>query len=282
MSKYHSNKYDTEKALEDILHRLNSTDAGPAWAEFLDLYSGLMKKTADQFEYRHDRSNDCFLYLCEKLVDNGFHRLLQYNASGNCSFRTWLGTVLFNLCVDWHRHEYGRATLLPAIAALPAFDRAVYRMTIEQGLDKETTFQTLRADFPDLTRDFLVNSIQRVYSLLTPRQRWQISVRNNRRKRSSSKRSVDMTELLPDPGARPEQEAQKQQDLERLQNAMKLLPSDQRLIVQLRFMEGLGLKKIAELTQLGDTNRAWRHLQASLEALCQNMRSKISDKKRKT
>ena len=220
--------------------------------------------------------------MCEKLVDDGFQRLLQYNASGNCTFRTWLGTVLFNLCVDWHRHEYGRATLLPAIAALPAFDQAVYRMTIEQGLDKETTFQTLRADFPDLTRDFLVNSIQRVYSLLTPRQRWQIAVRNHRKKRYCSNHSAGMTELLPDSGAGPEQEAQKQQDLERLQTAMKLLPSDQRLIVQLRFMEGLSLKKIAKLTQLGDTNRAWRHLQAALESLCQNMRSKITDKKRKT
>ena len=282
MRKNPSNKYDAEKTVADILHRLNSTDAGPAWAEFLDLYSGLIQKTARQFEYQPDRSNECFLYICDQLVDDGFHRLLQYNTSSHCTFRTWLGTVVFNLCVDWHRHEYGRATLLPAIAALPAFDRAVYRMTIEQGLDKETTFQTLRADFPDLTRDFLVSSIQRVYSLLTPRQRWQISVRNHRRKRSSSNLSVGMPELLPDPGARPEQEAQKQQDLERLQNAMKRLPSDQRLIVQLRFMEGLSLNKIAKLTQLGDTNRAWRHLQAALEALCQIMRSKISDKNRKT
>ena len=282
MKKDHFNKLDPEKSVEDILHRLNSADAGPAWAQFLDLYSGLIMKTANQFEYQQDRNNECFLYVCNKLVDDGFQRLQQYNASSPCSFRTWLGTVVFNLCVDWHRHEYGRATLLPAIAALPAFDRTVYQLAIEQGLDKETTFQTLQADFPDLTRDLLVSSIQRVYSLLTPRQRWQITVRNRRRKRSVGNRSGGLTEFLPDPGVGPEQEAQKQQDLERLQKAMKLLPADQRLLLSLRFQEGLSLKKIAELNRLGDTNRAWRHLQAALKALFQNMHSNTSYSSRKS
>jgi hypothetical protein len=60
---------------------------------------------------------------------------------------------------------------LPAISALPAFDQAVYRMVIEQGMDKEACFQSLKADFPDLTRELLAKAAARVYSLLTPRQR---------------------------------------------------------------------------------------------------------------
>ena len=282
MKKTHFNKYNSEKTVADILHRLNSSDTGPAWAEFLDYYSELIMKTASQFEYQHDRHNECFLYVCEKLVDDGFRRLLKYNVSNPCSFRTWLGTVIFNLCVDWHRHEYGRATLLPAVAALPAFDQAVYKLAIEQGLDKETTFQTLQADFPDLTRDLLVSSIKRIYSLLTPRQRWQITVRNRRRKRSGGYHNANLVEFLPDPGIGPEREAQKKQDLERLQRAMARLPYKQRLLISLRFQEGLSLKKIAELNQLGDTNRAWRHLQAALKALFQIIHSDISEEKRKT
>lgn len=282
MKKDHFNKHDPEPSVEDILHRLNSADAGPGWAEFLDHYSGLIMSTANQFEYQQDRSNECFSYVCEKLVDDEFRRLLKYNTSSPCSFRTWLGTVVFNLCVDWHRHEYGRATLLPAISALPAFDQAVYHLAIEQGLDKETTFQALQADFPDLTRDLLVSSIERVYALLTPRQRWQITVRHRRRKHAARNSGANRVEFLPDPGIGPEQETQKQQDLDRLQKALAQLPSKQRLLLSLRFQEGLSLKKIAELNQLGDTSRAWRHLQSALKSLFQHMHSEISEKNRKT
>jgi RNA polymerase sigma factor (sigma-70 family) len=133
-----------------------------------------------------------------------------------------------------------------------------------------------------LTRDLLVSSIERVYALLTPRQRWQITVRNRRRKQSGAYSGARLVEFLPDPGIGPEQEAQKQQDLERLQNALNRLPSNQRLLLSLRFQEGLSLKKIAELNQLGDTSRAWRQLQSALKALYQNMHSEISEINRKT
>lgn len=281
MKKYRLNKYGPEKTVEKILHRLNSSDAGPAWTEFLDLYSSLIMKTANQFEYQEGRNNECFLYVCEKLVDDSFRRLLQYNGSSACSFRTWLGTVVFNLCIDWHRHEFGRATLLPAISALPAFDRAVYQLTIEQSMDKESTFQTLLADFPDLTRDLVDSAVIRVYSLLTPQQRWQITVRNRRRQRPAGSRSGHLVDFLPDPGIGPELEAQKQQDLGRLQNALSLLPPHQRLLLCLRFQEGLSLKRIAELNHLGDTNRAWRHLQAALKALFQHIHSNVPGNSRK-
>lgn len=281
MRKVHSNRRHHEQSVEDILRRLNSPDAGPAWAQFLDIYSGLIMKMASQFEYREDRSNECFLFVCEKLVDGGFRRLLKYDTSSPCTFRSWLGTVVFNLCVDWHRREYGRATLLPAVSALPAFDQAVFRLAIEQGLNKETTFQTLQADFPDLTRESLVSSIERVHALLTPRQRWQITVRNRRRRNPGERRGGTAVDFLPDPGIGPEMEAQKQQELDRLQKALNRLTSSQRLLLSLRFQEGLSLKKIAELSRLGDTNRAWRQLQSALKALFQNMHSDRSEKNRK-
>lgn len=276
-----SNKDPRRNSVKGLLRRLNSPDAGPAWAEFLDLYSELIMKTVSQFDHRQGQSNECFLFVCEKLIDDEFRRLLRYDTSSACTFGSWLVAVVFNLCVDWHRHEYGRATLLPAISALPAFDRAVYKLAIEQGLDKETTFQTLQADFPDLTRELLVTSIRRVFALLTPRQRWQITLRNRRRKPPPRHRLGDPVDFLPDPGMGPEREAQKQQKLERLQRALDRLSPSQRLLLSLRFQEGLSLKKIAELNRLGDTSRAWRQLQSALDALSRNMRSEIPGKYRK-
>ena len=88
-------------------------------------------------------------------------------------------------------------------------------------------------------------------------------------------------EHLSDPGTGPEEQTQKQQDLDTLQIAMAHLPARQRLLLRLRFQEGLSLKKIAELTQLGDTNRVWRHVQAALKALFQLIHEKNSAKSRK-
>lgn len=260
---------DDKRATADLLRRLSSADAGPAWVEFLEHYASLIMSVASQFEYEQDRINDCFLYACEQLNDNGFRRLLKFDTTGKASFRTWLGSVVFNLCVDWHRREYGRATLLPAISALPAFDQSVYRMVIEQGMDKETCFQSLRADFPDLTRELIARAVARVWSLLTPRQRWQISVRSRGRKQAHGSSSREGLEWLPDPAMGPDREARKRQELEFLQDAMSRLPAEQRLLLRLRFQEGLTLKKIAQLKYRGDVNLTWRQIQAAMKALFQ-------------
>lgn len=272
---------NSKKSIAGLLNRLSSVDAGPAWVEFLDRYSRLIMNTANQFEYEQDRINECFLFVCEKLNDDGFRRLLNFNTRGTARFRTWLGTVVFNLCVDWHRKEFGRVTLLPAISALPAFDQSVYRLVIEQGIKKETCFQTLRADFPDLTRELVAISVSRIFSLLTPRQRWQISVRNRGRKQARGDPAQGRVEHLPDPGSGPETQAQTQQELEALQNAISHLPANQRLLLKLRFQEGLSLKKIAQLKHLGDSNRAWRHIQGAINALFDHVQNKKPAEKRK-
>ena len=264
-----------------LLHRLASPDAGMAWLEFLERYSPLIMHVASQFEYEQDRISECFLYACEQLNDNGFRRLLKFDTAGKAQFRVWLGAVVFNLCVDWHRREYGRATVLPAIAALPAFDQAVYRMVVEQGMDKEASYQTLRADFPDLTRELVANAVARIFSLLTPRQRWQITVRMRGRKSARGGSRHGGIENLPDPLGGPEDEAQKQEDLENLHEAMSRLPTNQRLLLRLRFQEGLTLRKIAQLKYHGDTNATWRHIQAAMDALSGHLGVKGSAKQRK-
>jgi len=226
----HSNS--RESAVK-LLRRLKSADAGSAWVEFVDLYAPLIMHAACQFEYEQERINDCFLFACEQLSDNGFRRLLKFNAASKVKFNTWLGTVVFNLCVDWHRREYGRVRLLPEISALPAFDQSVYRLVIEQGMNKEASFQALRADFPELTRELVANALARIHSLLTPRQRWQITVRNRGRKQVRGGSAEDWLERLPETADGPEAELQKQQELESLQAGISRLPADQRLLLRL-------------------------------------------------
>jgi len=271
----------SDKFVAELLRGLRSADAGAAWVEFLDRYSALIMYSAGQFVYQHDRVNACFLYVCEKLSDDGFCRLMKFNPAGKARFRTWLGSVVFNLCVDWHRKEFGRATLLPAITTLPAFDQSVYHLVIEQGMDKETCFQMLRADFPDLTRELVAKAAGRIFTLMTPRQRWQLAIRNHGRLAPMRNGRRDSVDRLCDPGFTPEAEAQSRQELDILQQAISQLPAGQRLLLRLRFQEGLSLKTIAKLQHLGDTNRAWRLIQDATSAVFDHIQYQTSAKNRK-
>jgi hypothetical protein len=122
------------KSIAKLLRELGSADAGAAWMDFLDRYSALIMNSACQFVCQQERVNECFGYVCEHPSDDGFRRLLKFSVNGKAKFRTWLGSVVLRLCVDWHRKEFGRAALLPAITALPAFDQSVFHLVIERGM----------------------------------------------------------------------------------------------------------------------------------------------------
>jgi len=280
MSEGRTGKRISEKSDASLLSQLKTPDAWTAWTEFLRRYASLIMKTASQFEYQQDRKNDCFLYVSEKLSEDGFKRLLRYKPRHNVSFRAWLITVIFNLCIDWHRKEFGRATLLPAISALPAFDQLVYRYNFEQGMPSEECLQLLSVDFPDVTRQLLSQAISRIHRVLTPSQRWQISVRLRRRQRSGDLQMKDMQQL-PSPTLDPSVMAQEQQELETLQAALKALSARQRLLLHFRFYDGLTLKQIAQFIRLGDSSRAWRHIQDALQALSDQYPSVDTSKYRK-
>jgi RNA polymerase sigma factor (sigma-70 family) len=270
MSNPHSGNRIAEKSDSSLLRQLKSSEAWAAWAELLKRHGSLIMRTASQFDFEQERKNECFLFVSEKLSDDGFKRLLKYKRGRNTSFRTWLITVSFNLCVDWHRKEYGRAMLLPAISALPSFDQLVFRYSFEQGMAGQECLQALATEFPDVTRQQLSRAIRRVHAVLTPRQRWQIGVRHRRMRSPGGPdhelRSLDV-DCLPSPDQDPVISAQKQQELDGLNKALAKLTVRQRVLLHLRFNDGLTLKQIAKIVHLGDSARVWRHINAALRAL---------------
>jgi len=270
MSDRRSGKCISEKSDVALLSQLKTPDAGTAWTEILNRYAALIMKTASQFEYQQDRKNDCFLFVSEKLSEDGFKRLLKYDSRRNASFRTWLITIVFNLCIDWHRKEFGRAYLLPAISALPGFDQLVYRYSFEQGMTGQDCLHALSTEFPDVTRQQLSRAISRVHGVLTPRQRWQIGVRHRRQRRSGDQGGdsrLHDVDQLPTPIEDPAIMAQKQQDLDALQVALANLSAREHLLLHLRFHSGLTLNQIAQFVRLSDSARAWRHIEKALKAL---------------
>src|SRR5262245_15968675 len=168
----------SEASIEDLLGRLSTGRIDSAWREFLERYSPLIMHVVRRYESDHGQVTDCYLHACEELSNDGFRRLLRYRPGGAAKFQTWLSAVVANLCIDWRRKQRGRFRPVKAIASLPELDQLVYRQIYVRGFSREECLHSLQARYPELTDRQLAEINGRIHLLLTPQQRWQLSVRS--------------------------------------------------------------------------------------------------------
>jgi len=238
-----------DRQLEGVLHRLGSRAPEQAWEEFLEACSPLVLQVIRFFERDPDPVADCFLFVCERLRAKRFRRLRRFRPLGPACFSTWLRAVVRNLCVDWHRRESGRHRVFRAVGALGLLERAVFRCR-----------------FPGLTEPQLLASEERVRRSLTPRQLWLLSLPP--RAVHLALEGEDGSERpLRDPEPSPEEALSSSEQRGLLERALLQLPDSERLLVRLRFEEGLTLEQVARITGLGNPQRAERHIKGLLERL---------------
>jgi RNA polymerase sigma factor (sigma-70 family) len=250
---------------------LRSSNAPAAWEAFLGQYSPVLYQTALAYSDDEDGAANCFLHICEQLSRNSFRRLLKFKPDGSANFTTWLRVVARNLCFDWHRTQMGRRRPFKSLQSLSSLELDVYDCRFERGLSVEETLQRLCPTSPDLDPNRLVEIERRIEHSLNSRQRWILSTRQ---KSTFSARVVPLTEeeeesLAQVADTRLDQESliacREQSAL--LKKCVAQLPSDERLLVQLRFEQELSFDEIAHLTGLGDAQRAHRRIVAILKKL---------------
>ena len=153
-------------SINELLARLNSPARSKAWKQYLDSYAPTIMHVASQYEYDLGRHHDCYLFICEKLSDNGFRRLLCYEPESSAGFRSWLRVVIANLCIDWRRREHGRARPFKSISKLSRLDQLVFKYKFEQGMSLQACLGTLQGQIPDLTEPQLAGVISRLNETL--------------------------------------------------------------------------------------------------------------------
>jgi len=266
----------TDEQVSDLLARLASGKVESAWRAFLERYSPLIMHVVRRFESDHNQVTDCYVHACAELSNNGFRRLLAFRPDGRAQFQTWLKTVVTNLCVDWRRQRHGRFRPVKVVAGLPELDQLVYRYVYVRGMPRDECLHVLQAKYPALTERELTTINARLFSLLTPQQRWQLSVRTASMLPLDAPSNPDADEPLVqpvDPGPGPEELSQTEQERLQLEAAMARLAPQQRLLLRLRFQQNLTLEEVARLMRLPDPFRANRQIQAALAALGELMKS---------
>jgi RNA polymerase sigma factor (sigma-70 family) len=268
---------DDRQVARKLQEQLGSREAQAAWAEFLEAYSPVILQIVQLFEREPDHAADCFLFVCEQLNQNQFRRLRRFKPDGPARFVTWLRVVVRNLCLDWHRKEFGRQRVFDSIARLAAFDQDVYSKVYEQGLSQEEALFSLGTKYPRLTVDEVGESVGRIQQALTPRQLWLLSTRRPKVESLESESADNQESLerqIPDPRPDPQALSVTREDQAALERALNGLSAPERLLIKLRFEQDLTLREVAELLDLKDPQTADRRIREVLERLRKELSGK--------
>jgi RNA polymerase sigma factor (sigma-70 family) len=275
----------SDEAVTELLERLSSGSGEATWSEFLARYSPLIQHVIRRHDADDDRTTECFIHVCGGLSDDGFRRLRSFRPDGPARFKTWLMAVVSNLCVDWHRKEQGRVRPLRCVSRLPALEQQVCRCMYVRGMSRAQCVEALAPRFPELTEATVSEINAKLFALLTPQQRWQLSARTLALKPvvyGVEPDDDDPALQVANPGPGPDDLAEGLQEQRQLQDALAKLPAEQRLLLRLRYEQNLTLAEVARLTGQPDPFRANRRIQAALDALAVLMGASRFQPDRKT
>jgi RNA polymerase sigma factor (sigma-70 family) len=257
-----------ESAIGALLDKLGTECAREAWTEFLTLYSDRIYTAARRGTEDEESAADCYLFICEQLSKSDFRRLRRFQPEGPARFETWLGVVCRNLCLDWLRSRHGRNRPFRSLQRLSSFDNEVFRLHVQQGMTLNETFNQLLQQNPAITASDVEAADEHIEQALSSRQRWSLQQRAGERQSISiDDRDADTPVEPEDPHPSPELAMVDQEDRRKLGTAIDRLAPEQRLLIRMRFEEGLSLAEIARLTGAGDAQRIHHRLTQALGEL---------------
>ncbi|MEI4927199.1 sigma factor, partial [Klebsiella pneumoniae] len=80
------------------------------------------------------------MFVCEKLCERKYRRLLSFRPNGRARFSTWLRAVVRNLSLDWLRSKFGRRQVFRSIVRLGAIDQEIFKSVFQRGLSIQNTW----------------------------------------------------------------------------------------------------------------------------------------------
>jgi len=256
--------------IEEILVGLGTPEPSQAWADFLDCSSTLIIRVIGTFERDPDRVSECFLFVCERLSAKRCRKLRRCRVDGPASFETWLRAIVRNLCLDWHRQEFGRFRVFQNIARLTPLQQAVFRCVYERGCAIETAQVCLGSRFPGVSAQLVQVSVQRIEGVLTPRQQSLLLARRAHWDGTTARGPTgeeDLLAELSDPRPNPESAAGQRERMAALQRALRHLPGEERLLIIFRFIREMTLEQVARIFHFKGTQDADRRIRKVLAQL---------------
>jgi RNA polymerase sigma factor (sigma-70 family) len=253
--------------IASMLFALSSAERDSAWCAFLDRYSGLIYHVVGSFDRDPDRKGSCFLFVCEQLAARDFRRLRKFDQAGRANFSTWLCAVVRNLCLDWHRKENGRHRVFGSVARRNATDQLLFEVVFRRGFSTEEARQELSRRGVELSFAAVEERICELRRCLSSRQLWLLSSGKAVLHSLEGEEEGSYTVDPPDPAPDPEALVALRETHRNISVALASLTESDRLLIRLRYQEGLTLQQVAKLVGLRDAQTADRRLRDIIDNL---------------
>jgi RNA polymerase sigma factor (sigma-70 family) len=251
--------------VDDWVAELQRGRFDAAWDLFLGRYRRLIFAAIQYYAQDYDDVMDVFARACDALRADELRRLRSWvdEPEHRARFSTWLVTVVRHITVDWFRHRDGRRRLSVVAEGLPPLRRRIFEHVFLDQRSHIEAYELIRAaEAPTLTfREFL-GELRSTYRAVSTGRRGQIL-------RDLAPVSEAIENLPAEPiGPTATSAGELSQMMER---ALNVLASDDRLIVELYFVEELPADTLAKVLGLPNAkavyNRAYRALALVREQL---------------
>ncbi len=245
-------KPSAEGFTDEELLSLFSSRPDDAWDVFIDRYADLILSCLARLGFDHDQAMDRFVYICEKLCEQDYRRLKGIRYAGRQGELTaWIRTVVKHLAISWAWSVDGRKRLFKSIETLEAREQRVFELFFWYGLTPSQVHERLRfEEQSDVAYTQVLDALDVIFAHLSDNQRWRLMSRLARTRTALAIGVPDPeTGLVFEPadlGAGAEERLIRQERRQVLGSALDGLAPRERLILQLRYEQAMGLAEVAD------------------------------------
>jgi len=228
-------------------------DPRAGWRAFVDQYTPRLLQLIEQCGVRdRDEAMDLYVHVCERLAADDCARLRRHDP-GKGALAAWLGTVVRRMLVDWVRSSHGRKRLFGSIKELSDIDQRVFELYYwRRHTPAEMASLVLDGSGRPIGVSAVFASLERVEQALTERQRADLITLAARTSAAISLEDDEGEPVVNVASEMPTPEAAMliAHGNESLTAALATLDAEDRVIVSMRFIDGLTLPEIKRALHL--------------------------------
>lgn len=224
-------------------------DPESAYSDLLDRFTPAILRMIRRFMRDPDEIMEVYTSICERLRAHHFRALRQFRI--NSELLPWLSVVSANACRDRLRKR--RATSVPksVLSQLDAFEELVFKYYYWRRVPHEDIAEIISTNdaIPCSPLD-VMRAIGKINDLLSVNKRWHLLVALNSNRPSLSIEELKEAGIVPaftEPSMDVDEALRNRERIERLNEALRELDGEDRLLVLLRYEHGMTAPQIAEV-----------------------------------
>ena len=221
------------------------------WPLFLDRYTARMFGLFRHWGLEHDEAGDCFVMLCQSLVEENFRTLMEApEPPPGGDLLGWLRDQARATALAWTESAAGRVRIEEVLSQLSEDQQRISRLYFQQARTPPQIRTSLQQELKQ--EILLVDVLERLETILEKLgvdRRWRLLSQMARRRGPDQEDSGRDEPRVAEAAA---SEREKSREFERLWQAWAALDSRTALILQLRYDDCQSVPQIALLTGVSE------------------------------